>query len=887
MNMYNKEEITQQIWLNPDAATGLHFVRKGRKWISCQRMNGENTSRTDRLQLEQNGTNGQVFYYYHGDGERKPFGDIWELLQYRYGTNDFTEVLERAATAYGIQPTFQNAEAQKAWKQRTTTANIATEAAGILTNALHTDAGTATRLYLQGRGLEPSTRMGAFSAALRQELTDKLQKKYDAEDVKAAIASLFPVWRVDKEGKWHDFADAYGLIIPYYSGCRLFGFCLRCTAAEQPTYTDEKGAQQTMPKYLFSRSKDKGGIMEKGGYCPVDLESNKPVFLVEGLLDAEAVMQCGVNNVMALGGMTITDREDKANSSQIKTLQRFGVRDIVYMPDVEHEADGTLKTGATERTIKALQPYLTGTINNENGFVSLCIIKHTLQDVKDAADILKVYGKETLCEVLYNTRVDWWAWLATLNLQQNADNLPDMADNFARLYMSVKNPIERELIRQQITAAPAGTPLHVMKEAGITASSLLQIERTGELNTYRTRITDAIDALKDAADKHAPADTMRRLIDNAAQIQNHSTALTFAAQINATTDMLGAQIANEGEYIDTCWTLWKENGGGTFEPVRLISFAPASISVFAAPTSHGKTLVMLQTALYLAQHRQEHVLYVGLENDAKQLFIRALCAYIGDAWKGLKIPNKRRAIRRYFKGQRIVADEGQQTFETAQTDKAVNELIRDKVAEYEDIVRPFLHLVRVGNDCEAMCDMIRQQVEQWQDNGEPIAAVFIDYCQLLHLTGRNYSRTDEMKNICDNLNELAKTTGLPVIVGSQMNRASTKGEGGTMPPLDNVDLGNLGESSGIENIAEDCYLIWDIDRTNTNRYEKNGIIMSRNDMLHRSRRIFEDTDAGTIRREGNIYIESMKAREYATGCYCIIPADFAAGTLDTKNVTKH
>jgi len=871
--MYSKEDILAAIWQNPDSATGLHFERKGNKWQSRQRSNGEATNRTDRIVLEQRGSDGQIFYYEHGESATKQNGDIWELLKYIYATNDFSEILERAAQAYGIQPTFSSPEQQ----QRATIAAIAAEAAGILKTALHQEAGSAAREYLQGRGLQATTHFAAFSAALRQELTDKLQKKYNGEDVRNAINSLFPVMRkdfsTDKAGKWQDFADAYGLLIPYYSGTRLYGFCMRLTAKETPTYTDENGVQQEMPKYIYSRGKDKGGIMEKGGYCPEGLNPSEPAYLVEGLLDAEAMLQAGFSSVLALGGMTPTDKDEAPNSSQIKTLQRYGVRNVVYMPDNETDAAGHQKTKATENTIKALLPYMTGGIDGA-GIVSLCIVwGGTPEGAKDAADILKDYGAEGLQKCV-GFIMPWYEWQTQQILLQHEGNTADIAAAFVEMYNSIQSPIERQLIRNDLTLKAGSEAMKTLKAAGITAAALQGIDRTGRATTYRSKMTEAIENLKAAADRHADAETIGGLLTKAEKVQHYDAGRTFAAQVNATADIIGAQIAQETDYIQTCWDMYKDG-----RAVRKISFAPASVSVFAAPTSHGKTLVMLQAALYLAQTHQEHVLYIGLENDAKQLFVRALAAYIGDEWKGKRIENPRKAVRQYFKQQAFGGDIFQ--------DKDTEEMIQRKAADFSREIMPFLHLVRVGSDCDSLCSNIRAQVDEWRSKGAQVAAVFIDYIQLLHLAGRNYSRTDEMKVICDNINELAKATGLPIIVGSQMNRTATKGEGNT-PAIDSIDLYNLGESSGIENIAEDCFLIWNTNRTNTNQYtDKDGILKPYSKLLQRSKHIFaEDSNGNAVTRKGYVYIESLKSREYDTNCYCLIPANFGAGTLNTSETTK-
>ena len=859
---YDKQRLLEALWNNPNAATHMDFIDVRGVWQSRKRPDGTDSSRKDKSTLKR-GRDGQIFFNYNGGSF--PSGDVFNLLQIIYGTNDMAEVFERAAEAYGIQPDI-NPQQQQEWRQRMARADMATKAAAVVTSALQTPEAADVVAYLQGRGLTASPRLGYFSKAMKDSIAETL--KASLQDINA----LFPTTRKDytnsKEGTWTDFADSYGLILPYYNGSRVNGFCLRLTSGNAPTYKDSEGNVQTMPKYLFTRD------MPKGGYC-MPLKPTAPVIMVEGLLDAEAVMQSGRGNVIALGGMTPTDNEDAAKSS-IKTLQRYGIRHIVYMPDIEYNEDGTLKTDATERTIKAIQPLLTGCIDGV-GFISLHIAAghKELQDVKDAADIMQKYGAEGVLQVLDNP-VTWWAWATQQNITRNADNPADMAADFMQMYLNIQSPIERQLIKTDLTAAAPESPLQLLKAAGITADSLTMADRTGRATLYRDTMTEAIDALKDAADKHATAATIGNLLDNAMKAQRHSAFTDFKAKVNATPEQIRLQLMQEPDAVTTTWQMYRDNNstlnnGKPFE-ARKISFSPSAVSVFAAPTSHGKTLVMLQTALNIAQQRQ-HVLYVGLENDEKQLFVRALCAYIGDALQGMDV-KPRRALRQFLKQQGYGINDLQKT-------AAIDEILQEKYNAFCRDVFPYLHMVRMDSDCDTICDNIAAQVEAWQNIGQPTAAIFIDYIQLLHVAGRNFSRTDELKNICDSINELSKKTGLPVIVGSQMNRTATKGEG-NIPPFDNVDLYNIGESSGIENIAEDCYFIWNTDRTNTNRYidKKSGFVVEV--PFTRSKRIFTDNGKTCNLRRQYIYIENLKSRDEETGCYCLIKTNFATGSMATE-----
>jgi replicative DNA helicase len=154
--------------------------------------------------------------------------------------------------------------------------------------------------------------------------------------------------------------------------------------------------------------------------------------------------------------------------------------------------------------------------------------------------------------------------------------------------------------------------------------------------------------------------------------------------------------------------------------------------------------------------------------------------------------------------------------------------------------------------------------------------------QLLHYAALHArSRTDEVKGICDRLNDMAKATKLPVILAAQFNRDATKAGGDT---LDGVELANIGESSGIENIAEDVYLVWQTDKIKPeSKQYTDGGKFNLKPYQYRSRRCFKDAQDGNTLRRGYLYVENLKARDYATGGYCLLPYNGAAGAITSDD----
>lgn len=888
--MYNKADILAAIWAAPDKATGLHFEYKGGTWQSRQRLDGTGSNRRDKTILRRRNTDGQIFVNYNG-GSFPAGQDIWQFLQWKNNAT-FEEAIATAAEAYGIQPDYSSSteEQRRKFEQRRTDKAAMQLLAKVVCAALqgNTSEAEAVRQYIAGRGLQVSERMGLYSGTIRRQCMAALQQKWGSLSVNEAEAMLrryMPTIRKDytntPAGAYIDYADAYGLILPYYNGTgNVLGFCLRLTTPAAPIYKEKDGTTEEMPKYLYSKD------LPKGGYCET-LNSKEICYLVEGLLDAEAMKQAGYSNVLAVGGQTPkADAEDEARS-QISTLQRYGIKHLCYVPDLEYKEDGSEKTGATHRTIEALRPYLTGRTGG-NGFISLTIVRlpnPSKKGKQDAASVLQEQGS-TAMEIATANAMPWYEWELQQAVVQNRDSREDMAAAAVEAYSRIENPVERQLIRRALVDGKDSNIFGALREAGVTAAALSLVDKNGAASTYRSRITEAVANLNTAVEKKATAETIGKLLNIAQRIQTKTEAAGFAAQVNATQAQLHTLVAQKPDYLETNWKLWKWNSStGTAYESRRIGFAPANISIIGAPTTHGKTLFMLQAAMHLAQTTCRHFLYISLENDAEQLYIRALTAFVGGRhgsnWGSNAKGNLRKEVRDYIKSNDLPKD----LFD--KNSRPID--LGEEVAAYWRKVAPFLHFVRSGSGCDELCSNIAAQVEEWQNTGEQVGGIFIDYIQLLHLTGRAYSRTDEVKAICDNLNDLAKTTGLPIICGSQMNREATK-SGANGVTLDGIDLNNLGESSGIENIAEDCYLLYNTDRVNIQDYtDKNGENFKIGAAKKRSRRLFTPVGQNPVMytpeakdlRKGCIYIECLKGREHETGSYCILPADFSTGAVPT------
>lgn len=856
---YNKEQLEQKVWENPTPATGLHFTQRGNQWESNQRPDGvlpeENQGKVrTTLKLYK----GKPYLHYNGVECSFLGGDIWEFVKhFKTGGNDFLEALTYVAECYGVEPDYSGytKEQRQRAEQRRNEAKLLQTTAGYLRAALNTPQGEDTKRYLtEVRHLQASYRLGAWSNDIKEGLICELQARHA---VTKAAAEQF----IDRFFTWQGsrYADDYKLAIPYTNGERVAGICLRRTT-ENIYYTDKNGEQREKPKYLYSSDMPKGGYCEKlqGGY-------SNPVFLVEGLLDAERLKQSGFSNVLAMGGTTPTDNTEDANKSQIQTLQRYGAKSLYYVADCEYytekdEANGAGKAGerkkqATEQAIGHLRPYLNNTLRQ--GFSGLFIVdletsaSRQNKTKEDADTFLQTHTPadfEARAEAAAQG-ASWFNWLLARAVEESSSDA-ELQDRATKIYLTISNYADRQLLQTAITQTKEGEGWQAqLKRVGLTAETLKAIDREGERSTEAAQMKE----LKKAFANAETRESYEKILTKAQRVLRQGEYRRFEAQLNATPEQLREQVRRKPDTLNTGWKLYKHDRDDNAYSPRQITFTAAAVSIVAAPTNCGKTLFLLEVAAKAVKTTHKRVIYISLENDQEQLYIRALSAYLTNRLSE-KIENPRGEIRNRIKGDFPEGD-----LFTEPTDN-----ITKGIRDYDRNIHPYLKLIRGSADIEELYNVITAQIEAWNNEGIECAAVFVDYLQLLHAPSLyTHSRTDEVKAICDRLNDLAKATALPIVLAAQFNRQAVQGG-----DINNVTLANIGESAGIENIAEDCYLVWLVDKITQEQKEDRD----------KDTRLNRCYCGGELRR-GYLYVENLKARDYASGGYCLLECNTASGAI--------
>ena len=329
----------------------------------------------------------------------------------------------------------------------------------------------------------------------------------------------------------------------------------------------------------------------------------------------------------------------------------------------------------------------------------------------------------------------------------------------------------------------------------IFLKEFIELEAIKELGISEESLSITIDRLTSTRDKEAQAKEFKKLLSEATQLQGKGETdkalelldskvkeiklqdkiTEFSNLLKPITESeIRERQANKPESLNSGYTI-----GG--EPLLLPSGA---ISIFTAPTSHGKTTFLINLALNVATASPDKETYLfSYEEDGDSILINTLNTYLDEEISS----NNRRTLKSYFTtGSTEYIKSQSKDYFTSTKDKFFRELIETR--------RLNIHYSSYNSDT------LIEAIRYLHKHAKP-GAIFIDYIQLLNLPQgkyKTYSRQEEIKEICIALKDVAVETGLPIILGAQFNRevvnqlrlhATKIGEAGDIERIANLIVG--------------------------------------------------------------------------------------------------
>lgn len=544
--------------------------------------------------------------------------------------------------------------------------------------------------------------------------------------------------------------STHRLTIPYRSGGSVKGFKFRTVG-------------DATPKYLNSTGLDRlGGFFNLSG-----IKGDKDVVIVEGELDSLSATARGVENVVATGGSSIS-------SDQVKDAIRRGAKNFTLCLDTE--------PGKEEETAKRITSAIEVILGEGVNRVYIVTLPDLGGGKTDPDRLIKESGVVAFREAIRGALPYYeYKLQETLNKYGKIEeerglqpkDIDRLLDEVVETASQIPDATDRDRYKKLFTS------LEAIKGLGISEESL----------------SITVDRLTSTRDKEAQAKEFKKLLSEATQLQDKGEtdkalelldskvkevklkdkATEFSSlMIPIKENELKERQANKPESLNSGYTI-----GG--EPLLLPSGA---ISIFTAPTSHGKTTFLINLALNVATASPDKETYLfSYEEDGDSILINTLNTYLDEEISS----NNRRTLKSYFTtGSTEYIKSQSKDYFTSTKDKFFRELIETR--------RLNIHYSNYNSDT------LIEAIRYLHKHAKP-GAIFIDYIQLLNLPEgkyKTYSRQEEIKEICIALKDVAVETGLPIILGAQFNRevvnqlrihATKIGEAGDIERIANLIVG--------------------------------------------------------------------------------------------------
>ena len=392
---------------------------------------------------------------------------------------------------------------------------------------------------------------------------------------------------------------------------------------------------------------------------------------------------------------------------------------------------------------------------------------------------------------------------------------------------------------------------------------LIEEKAIKELGISEESLSITVDRLTSTRDKEAQAKEFKKLLSEATQLQDKGEtdkalelldskvkevklkdkATEFSRLLIPTSE---AKIKEEEANLpDSLNSGFNINGEELLLP-------GGAISVYAAPTNHGKTILLINTVLNVAQRYpdKKFIFFTYEERDT------AILQYFLNAYIDINLNNSDKANRRTLRDY----------FKTGSTQFISSHNLEYFNAKKEEFFKTYIETGRIlVKYVDYNSQELTTAIEYINKESKDIGGVFIDYFQLLKLPKEKNSRQEELKQICMSLKDTAVRTGLPLILAAQFNRDVTN--------LMRLHPTNIGEAGDIERIVHTLIGLWNMDKkpvlTKTTEAEANEISM------RISNRRLKEEGAKTM------YLEILKSRDLPTGSYDFL--EFNGNTGKVKN----
>jgi len=537
--------------------------------------------------------------------------------------------------------------------------------------------------------------------------------------------------------------STHSLAIPYRSGGSVKGFKFRTIG-------------DATPKYLNSTGLDRIG----GFFNLLGIKGDKDIVIVEGELDSLSATARGVENVVATGGSSI-------NSDQVKDAIKRGAKSFTLCLDTEPG-----KEEATTKNINSAIEVILGEGVNRVYIVTLPDLGGGKTDpdrlIKESGvDSFKTAIAQALPYYEYKLQetLNKYGKIEAERVLQPKD-IDSLLDEVVETASHIPDATDRDRYKKLFTS------LDAIKELGISEESL----------------SITVDRLTSTRDKEAQAKDFKKLLSEATQLQDKGEidkALELLDSKVKEVKLIGAKDLlppplSFTTLMDEIATIPPAYKTGYSSLDSFIGFTPGAITLIAGRPSHGKTTFMFNLLLEMSKlYQDESFYFFTYEEPLKNISIKLLNRLIDTDLRGYftevkGLSTNYEFIKSYIKAKR--------------TDIIKIEEGKGLLKELIDSQR--IKVIDRNYSVEELSSLIAYITKR-----ERIGCLFIDYIQRMRTDAKTQDMRTKIAHISDSVLQIAKNSGLPIILGAQLNRATQDSKGGK-PKLENLkEAGNLEEDA--------------------------------------------------------------------------------------------
>jgi len=539
--------------------------------------------------------------------------------------------------------------------------------------------------------------------------------------------------------------STHKLSIPYRSGGSIKGFKFR--AIEDVT-----------PKYVNSTGLDKrGGFFNLSG-----IKGDEDVVVVEGELDSLSATARGVENVVAAGGSSIS-RE------QVIDAIKRGAKSFTVCFDAE--------PGKEQETYKNVNRAVGVIRGNGVNNVYIVNIPDLGQGKTDPDRYIREKGVDAFKDLL-KSRETYGAYLGKKLLEEFLSKAKEQGE------VDYK---ERDLLREKVAKIRYGLSgldrvdfnkhlVEPLRSYGFTEEILTEMEESQrEAVEEAQRNKKVQDLLVRAGNETGGAEAIHLLKEGLKDIDAITGKGLLPPPLSF--DNLMEQIATIPPALTT----------GYKDLDSFVGFTPGAITLIAGRPAHGKTTFMLNLLLRMSRiYPDRRFYFFTYEEPLTNLYVKLINILSGvdlrEYYPG-NVSTNYEFIKRYIKdgwGDRKSINRDYPLY--------ILSLAMRELQDLMDTQR--IQVIDKSYSAEELYSLI-----SYLNKREPIGAVFIDYIQRMRAEAKTEGMRTKIAHISDTVLQTAKDTGLPIILGAQLNRATLDSKEGK-PKLDNLkEAGNLEEDA--------------------------------------------------------------------------------------------